>query len=246
MNIASAGTAQEELVFLDGTDQQKATEKELCKRKEEARNAILEDPPVITVSWYYTNDLHRDTTILNIAQLTKPSHILIEQDSDPTLLIFNFKRESLGLPIDEKTLLNDARYMHYSRNKKRLIIKDEILYRQHYSDLGQVSHLLVLLPGQLLKVLLQSLHGTISKHPGFPKVMQEVRQMYYFPSNATYVRNWVRGWKKCIQDNRITNTRITPEFIRFPEWDLGPLDLMQTDLLPELPPSGGMRISLRQ
>ena len=48
---------------------------------------------------------------MNIAQLTKPSRILIEQDSDPTLL--NFKREMLGLPFDEQILLNDARYMQY-------------------------------------------------------------------------------------------------------------------------------------
>ena len=66
---------------------------------------------------------------MNIAQLTKPSRILIEQDSDPTLL--NFKREMLGLPFDEQILLNDAGYMHYSRNKKRIIIKDEILCRQY-------------------------------------------------------------------------------------------------------------------
>ena len=94
VNIESTGIAQEETVFFDPTDHQETTEKEFSKRKEEARNAILNDPPVITVSCYYTNDLHKDTSIVNIAQLTKPSRILIEQDSDPTLL--NFKREMLG------------------------------------------------------------------------------------------------------------------------------------------------------
>ena len=49
------------------------------------------DPPVITVSCYYANDLHKDTTIVNIAQLTKSSRIFIEQDSDPTLQISNAK-----------------------------------------------------------------------------------------------------------------------------------------------------------
>ena len=115
VNIESTGIAQEEPVFSDPTDHQETTEKELWKRKEEVRNAIPNDPPVITVSCYYANDLHKDTTFVNIAQLTKPSRILIEQDSDPTL--FNFKREMLGLPFDEQIFLNDARYMHYSRNK---------------------------------------------------------------------------------------------------------------------------------
>ena len=70
-------------------------------------------------------------------------------------------------------------------------------------------------------------------------MMQEIRQKYYFPSIATYVRNWVRDCEICIRDKRINNTRITPERIHIPEWDLGPEDLMQIDLLPELPPSGG-------
>ena len=237
VNFESTGIAQKEQVFVDTTDKEQATEKDFWKRKEEARNAIPSDPPVITVSCYYANDLHKDTTIVNIAHLTKPSRKLIEQDSDPTLL--NFKRELLGLPFDEQISLNDARYMHYSRNKKRIIIKDDILYRQYYNDIGEVRHLQVLLPGQLLKVLLQSLHGTAGKHSDISKMMQEIRQKYYFPSIATYVRNWVRDCEVCIQDKRKNNTRITPELVHIPEWDLGPEDLKQIDLLPELPPSGG-------
>ena len=145
----------------------------------------------------------------------------------------------LVLPIDEQIVLNDARFMQYSRNKKRIIIKDDILCRQYYNDLGEVSHLQILLPGQLLKVLQQSLHRTAGKHLGISKMMQEIREKYYFPSVATYVRNWLRDREMCIQDKRINNTRITPKLFLVPEWDLGPEHLMQIDLFRELPPSGG-------
>ena len=37
----------------------------------------------------------------------------------------------------------------------------------------------------------------------------------------------------------INNTRITPELIQYLEWDVGPEDFMQIDLIPDLPPSGG-------
>ena len=93
VNIESTGIAQEETTFFEPTNRQETTKNELWKRREEARNAIPKDPPVITVSCYYANDLHKNTTIVNIAQLTKASRILIEQDSDPTLL--NVKREML-------------------------------------------------------------------------------------------------------------------------------------------------------
>ena len=242
VNIESTGIAQEEPVFLNTTDQPKTTEEELWSRKEEVRNAIPNDPPVIAVSCYYANDPHKDTTIVKKAQLTKPSRILIEDNSDPTLL--NFNRETLGLPFGEKVLLNDARYMHYSRNKKRIFVKDDILYRQYYNDLGDVSHLQVLLPGQLLKMLLQSLHGTAGKHPGISKKMQEIRQKFYISSIATYVWNWVRYCQIYIQDKCINTTRITPEFYHIPAWDLVKQDLLQIDLLPELPPSGGYEIIL--
>ena len=172
-----------------------------------------------------------------MAQLTKPSGILIEQSSDPTLL--TFKRELLGIPFDEQILLNDAHYMHHSRNKRRIIIKDDILCRQYYKVLGEVSHLQVLLPRQLLNRLLQYLHGTAGKHPDISKKMHENLQKHYFPSTATYVRNWVRHREICSQDKRENNTRVTPELFQFPERDLGPEDLMQVNLLPELPPSGG-------
>ena len=62
VNIESTGIAQEEQVFLDPIDQQETTEKELWKRKKEVRNAIPNDPPVITVSCYYANDLQRHNT----------------------------------------------------------------------------------------------------------------------------------------------------------------------------------------
>ena len=78
----------------------------------------------MTVSCYYANYLHKDTTIVTIAQSTKPSRIAIEQDSDPTLL--SFKREMLGLPFEEQFLLNDARYMHYTRNRN--VITSKMIY----------------------------------------------------------------------------------------------------------------------
>ena len=142
VNIELTGIAQEEPIFFDTTDQQETTENELWQRKEEARNAIHTEPPIITVSCYNAIDLHKNTTTVNIAQLTKPSRILIDHDSDQTLL--NFKREVLGLPFDEQSVINDAPYMQYSGNRKRIIIKDDILCRQYYNDLGEVSHLQVL------------------------------------------------------------------------------------------------------
>ena len=96
-----------------------------------------------------------------------------------------------------------------------------------------------MLPQHLLRELLYSLHGTAHKHPGISKMLQEIRQRYYYPSMAKDVKKWVEGCEQCARDKRVPNATITPELLNLPEWDLGPEDAMQIDLLPNLPPSGG-------
>ena len=96
VNIESTGIAQEEQVFFNPADPKETTEKELWKRKEDVRNAITNDPPVITVSCCYANDLHKDTTIVNKAQLTKPSRILIARFRSN---ITKFQTRNVGITI---------------------------------------------------------------------------------------------------------------------------------------------------
>ena len=67
----------------------------------------------------------------------------------------------------------------------------------------------------------------------------EIRQKYYYLGIAKIGKKWVQGCEICIKDERIPNSSITTELLNLPEWDLGPEDAMQIDLLPNLPPSGG-------
>ena len=54
-----------------------------------------------------------------------------------------------------------------------------------------------------------------------------------------HVKKWVEGCEQCARDKRVPNATITPELLSLSEWDLGPEDAMQIDLLLNLPPSGG-------
>ena len=58
---------------------------------------------------------------------------------------------------------------------------------------------------------------------------------------AKYGKKWVEG---CARDKLVPNASITPELLNVPEWDLGSEDVMQIDLLLNLPPSGGYEIVL--
>ena len=122
---------------------------------------------------------------------------------------------------------------------ERIVLKDEILTRQYFDETGNVKYHQILLLQHLLQELLQSLHGTAHKHPGISKMLQEIRQRYYYPIMAKHVKKWVEVCEQCARDKRVPNATITPEILNLPEWDLGPEDAMQIDLLPNLPPSGG-------
>ena len=53
-----------------------------------------------------------------------------------------------------------------------------------------------------------------------------------------FSKKWVQKCQNCVEDKRIDNSQITPELICIPESGSGPEDVMQTDLLPELPLNG--------
>ena len=153
--------------------------------------------------------------------------------------MFRTSLKKILLQHPENLLQQDARYRHYSKNLERIVVKDEILTRQYFDEKGNVKYHQILLPQQLLQQLLQSLHGTAHKHPGISKMLQKIRQRYYYPSMAKLVKKWVEGCEQCARDKQVPNATITPELLNLPEWDLGPEDAMQIDLLPNLPPSGG-------
>ena len=164
----STGIAPGEPVFNNGDDLTEIPEQELWQRKTDVRNTTSSQTLVITVASYYHIDLPEEPSIRDMAHLNKPSRIPIQQDSDPTLL--NFQRETLGLRLDDPAIINDEGYMHNSRNRNRIILKDDILYRQYYNEVGSISRLQLFLHVQLLAILLKSLRG---KHSGISQILQK-------------------------------------------------------------------------
>ena len=170
-------------------------------------------------------------------RLRKTNQIIIEQSKDAVLQ--QLKAKLLHEEYSENLMQQDARYRHYANNLERIVLKEEILTRQYFDETGNVKYHQILLPQHLLRELLQSPHGTAHKHPGISKMLQEIRQRYYYPSMAKHVKKWVEGCEQCARDKRVPNATITPELLNLPDWDLGPEDAMQIDLLPNLPRSGG-------
>ena len=231
--VQSAGVSQEEQIFYTNDDDE--TEEQYWARKEAIRKNPATDEPTVTIQTLSTNLVKQHPDIQ--VRLRKTNQIIIEQSKDAVLQ--QLKAKLLHEEYSENLLHQDARYRHYANNLERIVLKDEILTRQYFDETGNVKYHQILLPQHLLQELLQSLHGTAHKHPGISKMLQEIRQRYYYPNMAKHVKKWVEGCEECARAKRVPNATITPELLNLPERDLGPEDAMQIDLLPNLPPSGG-------
>ena len=233
VKVQSAGVADEEQVFF--TEQDDETEAQIWKRKKQSRTNPIDQEGVIQID--AISEILVDEITNFTQKLRRTNQILLEQSKDPILRQLKAKIKNEG--YSEELLQQDIRYKHCLNNLDRIVLKDEIVTRQYYDETGQVKYHQVLLPKQLLKELLQALHGTAHKHPGISKMLQEIRQKYYYPGIAKHVTKWVDGCVTCAKDKRVPNNTITPELPNLPEWDLGPEDAMQIDLPPNLPTNGG-------
>ena len=226
-------TFSEEDVFF--TEEDDETVQQIWERKQQSKKALMVPETVIQIDAKSENIVHEITNFTQ--KLRRTNQILLEQSKD--LILRQLKAKIQNEDYSEEILQQDIRYKHYLNNSDRIVLKDEIVARQYYDETGQVKYHQILLPKHLLKELLQAIHGTAHCHPGISKMLQEIRQKYYCPGIAKYVKKWVDGCETCAKDKRVPNKVITLELLNLPEWDLGPEDAMQIDLLPNLPTSGG-------
>ena len=182
MNVQSAGVSQEEQIFYTNDDEE--TEKQYWARKEAIRKNPAMDEPTVSIQTLSTNLTKQQHDIQ--VRLRKTNQIIIEQYKDAVLQ--QLKAKLLQEEYSESLLQQDARYEHYANKLEQTVIKDEILTRQYFDETGIVKYHQILLPQHLLQELLQSLHGTAHKHAGISNMLREIRQRYYYPSMAKYVK----------------------------------------------------------
>ena len=172
--MESMDISSDEPVFNTDADLTKVQEEYISQRKNEIRKTISAQATVITNASYYHTDLPKELSILDMSFFIKLSRKLTEQNSDHTLQ--NFKLEMLVLLFDNQVLIIDARYMHYSQNRKRIMLKDDILYRQWYIEVEDAIQ--VLPPVVLLTTFLRSLQVAVGKHPIMSQMTQEMLRKY--------------------------------------------------------------------
>ena len=237
VNLQSTDVADEEqLFFLPGETIE--TEEEILLQKEQARqNARDEETPKIKLSIKETTPIPINKASYTFGAIKEDARIRVEQDSD--LVFKTIKRKLICEEYDKHLLQTDPKAKRLLVHENRLIVKDGVLMRKYYGECGQVTHNQILIPEHLITELLKAIHGQLGKHPGITKMIQECRSKYYYPGLAKRIRQWVMQCEDCIKYKRISNSQIRPKMINNTEHVLGPEDILEIDILPNLPNSAG-------
>ena len=242
VTTSSSDVADEEHVFFTQTDNDIESEEKTLERKDQSRQnakqwAANEESPAFKTSLKEFTKIDGNTTSYSINGIKANARICVEQDVD--LVLKNMKLKILGQPYDEVLIVTDSRYKNYKANEDRIILKDGLLYRKYFGETGSVKYYQFLIPKQLVKEVLWSLHGEFGRHPGISKTIIAYREKYFFPKMAQLIREWVISCKQCIRESRIDRSLTRRPLQNPKEHITAPEDAMQIDLVPELPPSGG-------
>ena len=237
VNLQSTDVADEEQLFFL-PDETIETEEEILLQKEQARqNARDEETKKLKLAIKETTPIPINKTSYTFGAIKEDARIRVEQDSN---LIFKaIKRKLIGEEYDKHLLQTDPTAKRLLVHESGLIVKDGILMRKYYGECGQVTHHQILIPEHLIAELLKAIHEQMGKHPGITKMIQECRSKYYFPGLAKRIKQWVMQCEECIKYKRISNNQIRPKMINNTEHVLGPEDILEINILPNLPNSAG-------
>ena len=149
------------------------------------------------------------------------------------------KRKLICEEYDKHLVQTDPRANRILVHENRLIVKDGIIMCKYYGECGQVIHHQILIPEDLITELLKKVHRQMGKHSGITKMIQKCRSKNSYPGLTKRIKQWVLKCEDCIKYETINNNQIRPKMINNTEHVLGPEDILEIDILPNLPNSAG-------
>ena len=179
VTTSSSDVADEEQIFFTHADDGEDSEEQTLERKERSRQnakqwAANEESPALKTRVKEFTMIDGKTTSYSINGIKANARIRVEQDID--LVLKNMKLKILGQPHDEVLIITDSRYKNYKANEDSIILKDGLLFRKNFGETGSVIYYQLLVPKQLVREVLRSLHGEVGKHPGIFKAIIAYRE----------------------------------------------------------------------
>ena len=124
----------------------------------------------------------------------------------------------------------------YKKHFDRLVLIENILYRQFFDHTGNVKYLQYCLPKHLWKKIIYRLHNSpTTGHVGIVRTVQEFRKKFYSPGFVEYFVQMSKNCLTCIQQKAISNKALRTFLQPLPSLQSFPGDLLQIDIVGPLP-----------
>ena len=184
VTTSSSDVPDEKLFFFTQADGRDETEEKILQRKEQYQRkasewVVNQEPSSTKPSIKEFTKVDGNTTSYFINVIKANAQMRVKQDAD--LVLKNLKLKILGQPHNNVLLTTARRFKHYKANEDRIILKDGLLFRKNYGETGSVKYYQILIPQQLVKKVLRSLHGEFGKHPGITKTIIAYRKSIITP-----------------------------------------------------------------
>ena len=162
-----------------------------------------------------------------------------KQDLDIQRMIRILKQQE---PPPNQVNFTSRFFQKLNKNKKRLVVEQDVLYRNFYDQTGKTQYKQIVVPDSIIGDIIRTLHDNpMQGHPGSSKMLNELRKRLYAPNLAQKVQEYVDNCQMCIRTKPISQSKITPPLQKIYDPCNGPEDILEIDLVGELPSSNGYK-----
>ena len=161
-----------------------------------------------------------------------PADIIKEQRQSQAIQTVIAKVMNPSMHINEDIQTNELKKL--IRNIKRLTIRDDMLQRMYYNEVGEITSYQPVLPMKFAMTLCKELHDG-RQHQGVAKCIQEYRKSFYVPGITESIYNYARNCAICIQTKPAKQEQIRPPLQEIMANTNAPEEIMQIDLVGKMP-----------
>ena len=120
--------------------------------------------------------------------------------------------------------------------KKRLEIVNKVTYRKFFDNTGRVFFKQIVVPPETTLPIIRTMHGDpMQGDPGATKMLVEFRERYYIPNLSEHVSKFVSNCTDCLKAKPANPKHLTPPLEKVYDHCNGPEDILEIDLVGELP-----------
>ena len=135
---------------------------------------------------------------------------------------------------------------NYHKQLSRLILDGNILCRKFYDHSGRNFIKQIVIPKQLKTELIYQIHNfKLKGHLGIQKTIHEFRRKFYFPGYTEFLITYINNCLTCLQAKSPKHETLTMPLSPVSSNTSLPAEMLQIDIVGQLPKSGGYSYILK-